>query len=74
MSALKKAQPRVKQVSFKERLRIGHKLAASMEPKMTLREVGDKLGMTYQGVQRIEALALYKIQVRLQQLVNQNSR
>jgi DNA-directed RNA polymerase sigma subunit (sigma70/sigma32) len=70
----KKDQPKVKRVSLKERMRVGSRLAASMEPVMTLREVADKLGMSYQGVQKIEALALYKIQVRLQQLVNQSSR
>jgi DNA-directed RNA polymerase sigma subunit (sigma70/sigma32) len=70
----KKDQPKVKRVSLKERLRIGRRLAASMEPQMTLQEVADKLGMSYQGVQKIEALALHKVQVRLQQIVNQNSR
>jgi len=66
----KKAQPRVKQISVRERIRIGSRLAQSMEPQMTLQAVADQLGLSYQAVQRAEALALYKVQVRLKELVS----
>lgn len=61
----KKSQPRVAQVALKDRLKIGRALAASMEPLATLQECADEMGMSYQAVQKIEALALFKVSMLL---------
>ena len=48
-------------VAFKTRLAIGGAMASALEPKMTLREVGKKLGLSATMVSRIERLALAKV-------------
>lgn len=54
----------------RRRMKIGKAISARMKPLKTLREVGNALGLTYQRVEQIEALALYKVASRLKELTN----
>lgn len=52
---------------FKEQIRIGRRIAAALPQFMSQREVGRRLGISRTLVAREEALALFKLQVRLKQ-------
>jgi len=53
---------------LKERLAIGERLAACLQPKMTQEEVGEILGVSATYVSYVERLALWKIAHRMRQL------
>lgn len=61
----KRDQPRVKQVSAREREQEGMRLANALEEVTSLKETAKALGISWQAVRRIECLALYKIKAKL---------
>lgn len=52
---------------YKEQIHIGQQIAAALPQKMTQKQVAAKLGISRTMVGRIEALALFKLRVRLAQ-------
>lgn len=59
--------PTQQSAAFKTQMAIGGALVATLEPKMTLREVGKELGLSATMVSRIERLALAKVAYAMKQ-------
>jgi transcriptional regulator with XRE-family HTH domain len=50
---------------YKEQIHIGQQIAAALPQRMTQKQVAAKLGISRTMVGRIEAMALFKLRVRL---------
>lgn len=73
------AKPKTKyppySAALKERIRFGQAIARQLGPPLrTSRDVAAELGISNQAVLKIEALALHKIAVRLQELLRDDVR
>ncbi len=58
-------------VAMRERMRIGRNIANQLVPVHTAQEVADYLGITQQAVSKAEAMALYKVSVKIKELFAQ---
>lgn len=56
-----------KSAEYKRQIHIGQQIAEALPQRMTQKEVAAKLGISRTMVGRIEALALFKLRVRLAQ-------
>lgn len=70
---LKLQLPRGAKVAFADRLKIGKEISQSLEsvlpPRMTHAEIGRQLGISQQAVHRMERIALYKVRIRLEEIL-----
>ena len=57
----------------RDRIRIGREIAQQLVPVHTAQEVGEYLGMTQQAVSKAEALALFKVSVKIKELFAQGN-
>ena len=57
----------------RRRIRVGHDVARAFArvypPVLTLREIGDLMGMSAEGVRLLQALAFYTLAMRLRALL-----
>lgn len=58
----------------RDRIRIGREIAQQLKPVHTAEEVAKYLGITQQAVSKIEALALFKVSVKIKELLAQADR
>lgn len=65
--------PKRKRQSFglKEQLHIGAAVADALPKVGGLKDVAEKLGISGTAVRKIEYLALYKVQARLKEILNE---
>lgn len=52
-------------VAFRAQMEIGRRISKQLDPLLTQQQVGDKLGLSYEAVRRIEYRALGKVFIRL---------
>jgi DNA-directed RNA polymerase sigma subunit (sigma70/sigma32) len=57
----------------RDRIRIGREIAQCLKPVHTAQEVADYFGITQQAVSKIEALALFKVSVKIKELLAQSN-
>lgn len=51
--------------AFKQQMAVGRAISKQLDPLLTQQQVGDKLGISYEAVRRIEYRALAKIASRI---------
>lgn len=51
--------------AFRQQMEIGRRISKQLDPLLTQQQVGDKLGISYESVRRIEYRALAKIASRI---------
>jgi len=56
-----------KTFAYKQQIALGRALAKQLQPVMTLQQCADKLGTSYQYVQKMEAVALGKVATALKE-------
>lgn len=52
-------------VAFRAQMEIGRAISKQLDPLLTQQQVADRLGLSYEGVRRIEYRALAKIASRI---------
>lgn len=58
-----------KTFAYRQQIALGRALAKQLKPVMTLQQCADKLGTSYQYVQKMEALALGKVATAMKEFV-----
>lgn len=58
-------------MAYRRQMKIGRALSKCLDPKLTQRQVAAKLGLTQEGVRKIEYRALFKLAQRLKLELNE---
>jgi hypothetical protein len=74
MNKKSKRTPTQKSYAFKEQLRIGGEIAASLPQLKTQAEVAEHFNITQQMVSRIERQALFKLRMALREAMEDKTR
>lgn len=61
----------INSVAYRRQMKIGRALSKCLDPKLTQRQVAAKLGLTQEGVRKIEYRALFKLAQRMRLELNE---